>query len=194
MIRPRRTRRRLNFYDALPSGWFAVWFGSLLGFCRVLFPLPTEPPDIGIQWPTQFGASCDGGLLRLSLPPLHADSTQKRLWGLPYKTAAELAALRQWRDVDFTGAPITDFMAFASTIQAVKAIQAAASYKVGLRIHFRPHATFSGLVATLDMLDTLRQEDTPSQEHYWLDLRQEPVIRYFIAVKIADEPVQPILL
>jgi hypothetical protein len=181
---PRRARRQLNFYDALPSGWFVVWFCSLLGFCHVLFPLPPAPPDNAIQWPTQFGASCDGGMLPLFLPPLHPDSTREVRWDFPYKTAAKLDALRQWRDIDFTGAPLTDFMAFASTIQAVKAMQDTTSYKAGLRIHFRPHSTFSSLVATLDRLYILEQQDTASQEYYWLDIRQEPVIRYFIAVKV----------
>jgi hypothetical protein len=201
-----RVHRRLGFYDALPSGWFVVWFCSLLGLCHVLFPLPPEPLSISIQWPTQFGASCDGGMLPLSLPPLYPDAAeqkrwelshdqhwklshgQQRLWELPYKTAAELDTLWQWHNVRFAGAPITDFLAFASAIQAVKSMQADSSHKSGVRIFFQPHATFSSLVATLDMLSIL------DQKRYWLAIRSEPLILYSITVEPPPEPMQPTFL
>ena len=183
MFFSRRVRRRLNSYDALPSGWFAVWFGSLLGFCHVLFPLP---PDSGIQWPTQIGGSCDGGMLPLFLPPLHPDATDRKHITWPYKTVAELDTLRHWHDVHFTGGPIADFMAFAAAIQSVKSMQADTTCQTAMRVHFQQYATFTSLVSTLNMLDVFTQKEC----RYWLALENRPLTLYFIVLKTVPEPAR----
>jgi hypothetical protein len=188
MKMPRRAGRRLNYQDALPSGWLGVWFLLLLFFCNGLFPLPAEQPTIGIQWPTQTGGSCDGGMLRLALSPLHPNAAERKRINWPYKTAEELATARQWRIINFTGAPIADFMAFANAVEFAKAIQADTSYEGGVRICFHQHATLGSLVATLDMLDTF------NQNRYWLALTEVPLTLYIISVKPVANPLQPVFL
>lgn len=121
MLILRRRRRRLGWYDALPSGWFAAWLGMLLGFCHLMFPVPPDESPAGIHWPTRFGGSCNGGMLPLSLPPLRPSSVGRASSAWPYKTTAALDTLRQWQDIMFTGEPLNDFMAFASATNAVKA-------------------------------------------------------------------------
>jgi hypothetical protein len=144
-----------------------------------MFPVPADESPQGIHWPTKIGGSCDGGMLRIYLPSLHPNVAARKLQQWPAKTAAELDTLRQWRDVKFTGASITDFMAFASAIKAIKTVQADAGCKSGVRIHFQPHATFNSLVATLNVLDIFGQQDYC----YWLAWRNEPLTIYYIALK-----------
>lgn len=179
MLVSQRVRRQLHWYDALPSGWFAAWLGMLVGFCHIMFPVSVDESPDGIHWPTEFGNSCDGGMLRLSLPPLQPDLVRSAPWSWPYKTVAELDTLRYWQDITFTGAPITDFFAFASTINAVKACQAEASCQSGVRIYFQSRATFSSLVSTVDMLDIFGR----NQYYYWLALKSSPLIVYYVVYK-----------
>jgi hypothetical protein len=185
---PRRKRRRLDWPDALPSGWFAAWLGMLLGFCHIMFPVPADEVPAGIHWPTTFGASCDGGMLRLSLPPLHPGTIGQESWDWVYKTPAALDTLKCWQDITFTGEAITDFMAFATAIQSVKLVEADWNDTGGVRIYFQPQATFSSLVAMLDVLPKL------NQKRYWFAINDEPLILYVIHSKGAPSPVQPLLL
>jgi hypothetical protein len=181
MKMPRRVRRRMSCQDLLPLGWQGLWVLLLLIFCDELFPVPVAQPASGIQWPTQIGGSCDGGMLALYLPPLHPTATERKRIDWPYKTAKELATARQWHDVNFTGSALADFMAFAGATNLVKAIQADTSYEGGIRICFHRHATLSSLVASLDMLNTF------DQKRYWLALKGEPLTLYVISVKPASE-------
>ncbi|WP_223648877.1 hypothetical protein [Hymenobacter psoromatis] len=188
MLVPRRVRRRLTCWDMLPSGWFAVWFLMLLGFCKVGFPEPPESPETGILWPTPIGGSCDGGMLRLTLLPLNPDSAERRQIGIPYKTPAELDTIRPWHEVEFTGRAIDDFIAFERVIQSVKAVQSDTSHEGGIRIRFRRHATFSSLVAALDVMAIL------NSKRYWLDTKHKPLTLYVITNKPEHNLVQPIFL
>lgn len=182
----RNARRRLNIQNALPSGWFAVWVGLLVGFCHVMFLVPADESSQGIHWPTNIGASCDGGILPLFLPPLRPTATDRKRLDWPYKTIAELAALRHWHDVSFTGGPITDFMAFAAAIESVKSMQADTSCQTAVRIHFQQHATFTSLVGTLNMLDIFTQK----QYRYWLTLEGMPLTLHFIVLKPVPMPAR----
>lgn len=185
---PRRVRRRLGYCDFLPSSWFAIWFLLLLGFWHLVFPAPVKQPEIGIQWPTDLGGSCNGGMLQLTLSPLNPDSNKRNSLDLPYKKPAELDAFRRWHDIDFTGEPIADFMAFESTIQLLKAIQADTSHEGGMRIHFQLHATYGSLAATLDVMNTF------NQKRYWLDIKHEPLTLYVVTNKGEYETELPLLL
>lgn len=187
MLVPRRVRR-LSYCDFLPSGWFATWFLLLLGFWHLVFPAPVEQPEIGIQWPAQLGGSCDGGMLPLTLFPLNPASSERNNIELPYRKSAELDTLRRWHDIEFTGVPVTDFMAFESTIQLVKAILADTGHEGGIRIHFQLHARYSSLAATLDVMNTL------NQKRYWLDIRHEPLTLYVVTNKSEYAAAPPLLL
>ncbi|RZK25208.1 MAG: hypothetical protein EOO63_16345 [Hymenobacter sp.] len=161
----------------LPSGWLVGWFLLVLFFCKGLFPMPLELSETNIQWPAPIGSSCDGGMLRLTLFPLNPDAAMRRKGGMLFKTPAELDTVRPWHEVEFIGQPIPDFVAFDNVIQFVKAIQADTSHEGGVRIRFQQHATFSSLVASLDILGTL------NQKRYWLDIKHEPLVLYVITNK-----------
>lgn len=185
---PRRVRCRLSYRDALPSGWLGLWYLLLLAFCSELFPQPAALPASGIQWPTQFGGSCSGGMLQLTLPPRQPSIAERKHINWPYKPAKELATARQWHTIHFEGSAITDFVAFADAINSVKTMQAATSCKSGVRVCFHRRATFSSLAATLDMLNIL------DQKRYWLALNREPLLLYIISVKPAPAPLPPLPL
>jgi hypothetical protein len=184
-------RRRLTHQNALLSGWFVAWLVALLAFCYLLFPVPPSQSSQGIYWPTTFGGSCDGGMLPLTLQPLHPRSAQRRLLDYPYKMAIEVDAVQRWHNVDYTGAPITDFIAFASVSASIQAIKADTSHRSGVRICFQQRATFNSLVATLDILVTLSQD---RYCRYWLDIKHEPLTLYAITTQSAREPVPPSFL
>ena len=175
----------------MPSGWLAGWFLLVLFFCKGLFPVPPAPPETGIRWPTPIGGSCDGGMLRLNLFPLTPDSAARSRKEPFYQTPAELDSIRPWHEVEFTGRSLLDFMAFEQTIQLVKVIQADTSHAGGVRIRFQRHATFSSLVAVLDALNIL------NQQHYWLNVKYEPLTLYVITNEPtpgAEKPLRPLLL
>jgi len=189
MIRmPRRVRRQLSYRDALPSNWLGIWFLLLLVFCSELFPQPAALPALGIQWPTRLGGSCSGGMLQLTLPPRHPSAAERKSINWPYKPARELATARQWHTINLDGNAITDFVAFADAINAVKAMQADTSYKSGVRVCFHRRATFSSLAATLDMLNIF------NQKRYWLALNREPLTLYIISIKPGPTPLPPLPL
>lgn len=127
-------------------------------------------------------------MLRLTFFPLNPDSIERRQIGLPYKTPSELNTIRPWHKVEFTGLPITDFIAFENVIQFVKVIQADTSHEGGVRIQFQQHATFSSLVAVLDVMNILNQKS------YWLDIKHEPLTLYIITSKLEHDAVQPMFL
>jgi hypothetical protein len=177
MLVPRRVRRQLTYRNMLPSGWLAGWFLLVIFFCKGLFPIPPELPETGIQWPVPIGGSCDGGMLQLTLFPLNPDSATQRKSGMLFKTPTQLDTARPWHEVEFTGQSIPDFIAFENVIQFVKAIQADTGCEGGVCIRFQQHATFSSLVASLDVMGTF------NQKRYWLDSKHEPLILYVITNK-----------
>jgi hypothetical protein len=99
-------------------------------------------------------------------------------WGIPiYGSKTELNDFRPWRDAEFTGALINDFVNAAFIETAIKSIKADTSQAGGVRIRFGQHAAYSNLIRVLDMMNYL------NQKRYWLDIRHNPTTLYAITNK-----------
>lgn len=173
MYVPRRHSRRL----LLPPGWVALGFLLLLG-CQVLLAHRRQ-----LRLPN---------VIQLQMPPWKPNKGNN--WGVPvYGSKTELNSFRPWRDAEFTGAPVNDFINAASAETAVEAINADTSRAGGVRIRFGRQATYSNLIKVLDMMNYL------NQKRYWLDIRHNPTTLYaitnkYVPIKAGDFPALRCLL
>ena len=158
MKMPRRVRRCL----LLPPGWVALGFLLLLG-CQALQP-----------WA---GPLTRWNVMQLTMPPLH--TTELAPWNeVIYKSADQLNDFRLWHTAELIGSDLPDFLNTATIEAAVKKIIADTAHAGGVRIRFRPGATYSNLVKVLDIMDYT------NQKKYWLDIRHYPTTLY----AITDQP------
>lgn len=162
---PRRFRRPL----LLPPGWLALEFLVLLS-CLSLVPHWRQ-----LRLPN---------VLQVTMPRLQPTPEEWRLYnkGMPYKSA-ELASLRPWHTVDFTGQPLHDFLATATIEKNIASIKADSSHASGVRL--LAGATYASVVKALDIMNY------SDQKKYWLAIRQRPVTLYAITSKELPRRLQP---
>ncbi|RZJ86791.1 MAG: hypothetical protein EOO60_13005 [Hymenobacter sp.] len=157
MYAPRRHVRRL----LLPPGWVALGFLLLLG-CQALLTHRRQLQPYSV--------------MQLAMLPLQPDKAISRRVPV-YGSITELNKFRPWRDAEFTGTSIKDFINAASAETAIEAIKADTGQAGGVRIRFGQHATYSNLIRVLDMMNYL------NQKIYWLDIRHNPTTLYAITNK-----------
>jgi hypothetical protein len=179
MMKPRRVHRRL----LLPPGWVALGFLLLLG-CQALQP-----------WHGQLKL---WNVLQVTMPPLKANTSYLRFLKslpaskirnkfdpyatpLPTISTSVLQNLRPWHTVEFSGHRVADFLSEAAVESATRKIIADTGHAGGVRVRFRPGATYANLVSVLDiMLYT-------DQKKYFLDIHHQPVTLYAITSPSTNE-------
>ncbi len=166
---PRRHYRRL----LLPPGWVALGFLLLLG-CRML-----------VSQLTKHQIEC---VMQLTMPILEKVAKEKSNDLSPYCFCKPLAGIKittHWQNAQLIGNSLSYSVNKAALEAAVQATQADKGHARGVRVYFRPTATYGSLVSLLDMMNRL------NQRRYWLDIEHRPVTFYVVndkAVKIRRIP------
>jgi hypothetical protein len=166
--------RRFPLRHMLPSWWMAVWFSMLWSFCVSLFPESEIQSSCGIQWPIHEGGLCEGGIIGLTMPSLKPRvGARQFLQELPYLS---LNKARCWQTIGFTGNGINDFICLDNARQYIQALTSDSGQGAGIRLAFRPEASYACFMEVLNMLDVWGEP-----KNYWLDVRHNPMKIYVIA-------------
>ncbi|RYE89831.1 MAG: hypothetical protein EOO37_04270 [Cytophagaceae bacterium] len=169
MYLPRRHYRRL----LLPPGWVALGFLLLLG-CQAL-----------VSQLIRRQIEC---ITQLTMPILEKVAKEKYSDLSPYcfcKPLADIKTTTRWQNAQLIGNSLRFPVNKTALEAAVQATQADAGHARGVRVFFRPTATYGSLVSLLDMMNRL------NQRKYWLDIEHRPVTFYIVndkAVKTRRTP------
>jgi hypothetical protein len=164
---PRRHSRRL----LLPPGWVALGFLLLLG-CQALL---AHRQQISVYHKLE---------LAMPIP----ENMSAKTYHTPYvkaftKPLADIKPATRWSIINLNGRKLHDFVNSALVATAVQGIDADATQAAGVKICFQTGATYSNVIAMLDLVNRL---DHP---RYWLDVEHQPTAFYAVNSK-AVKPIR----
>lgn len=170
MHAPRRHTRRL----LLPPGWVALGFLLLLG-CQALL---AHRRQMQVEYKLE---------LAMPIPEKMASEFNFSPHIRPFtKPLADVKPTTHWHTINFNGGKLNDFASGAMVATAMRSIEKESTHAAGIKVCFQQGATYSSLVATLDLMNQL------SHPRYWLDIEHQPTAFYAVngqAIKIIREAV-----
>lgn len=161
---PRRHCRQLLF----PPGLLALAWLLLLGCAALPQMRRMQQPQVILQLTMQPLKSCFDPAFTGSYNTAIRFSSS---W-LPCLSADKLEAFRSWQTVTFSGKIFADYFAYQQVLRASEAVKTDTTYRVGLRTHFAPGATYNSLVFSVDLLDK------QGIKSWWLDMHHLPTTLY----------------
>ncbi|MBO0359968.1 hypothetical protein J0X19_18555 [Hymenobacter sp. BT186] len=164
---PRRHRRPLLFPPGLLALAWLLWLG-----CATL-PQMQEPQQ-GV-----FQLTVDFKPFRDEMKPLPIQGA----FVIPasYMSPLELATLRPWKNISFTGNLWSDYFSYQQVAAATLELKDNNYEDSGVRVFFNTPAHYRSLVYTLDKFNTA--DTLANRVHYWLDIRHQPTTIYAITSK-----------
>lgn len=110
------------------------------------------------------------------MPPLQPKAASAGRNQLPYLPLPRLEAARAWRTIEFTGAPLTDFLNLQLGEGYLRNLVADTAHAGGVRLRFGPHVSYACFFEVLVRVWAV------GPQTFWLDVRRHPATVYCVTL------------